>query len=61
MAYVEKTQTFLETVDLTGQQPVYGKKVVEKTIEVHTLDGSSPTVSSISPSIIDRRLRYVVV
>ena len=60
MASLEKTQTFLETVDLTGQQPVFGKKVVEKTIEIHNLDGCSPTESSMtSTSIIDRRLKYV--
>ena len=65
MAHLGKQQILLDSVDLTGQQPVYSQKVVEKTIEIHNLDGDdvkmqSPTdapTSSFS-SIVDRRLRY---
>ncbi|XP_066935907.1 box C/D snoRNA protein 1-like [Clytia hemisphaerica] len=65
MSSTEKTQTLLDNVDLTGQQPIYSQKVIEKTIEVHNLDGEDVTMNSpiresppcSSKTIIDRRLR----
>ena len=67
MAHVGRQHILLDSVDLTGQQPVYGQKVIEKTIEVHNLDGDDVTMQSPvsgpsgpSPliSVVDRRLRY---
>ena len=66
MAQLGKQQILLDSVDLTGQQPVYSQKVIEKTVEIHNLDGEdvkmqTPISGSTSPSfvsIVDRRLRY---
>lgn len=38
MTSIETTQTLLETIDLTGQQPIVQKKVIEKSFQVHHLD-----------------------
>lgn len=66
MAHLGKQQILLDSVDLTGQKPVFSQKVVEKTIEIHNLDGDDIKMQSPSDapttsfsSIIDRRLRYI--
>ena len=66
MTSIGKTQTLLESVDLTGKQPVFSQKVIEKTVEIHNVDGddvamNSPTTDSpATPILIDRRLRFVI-
>ena len=67
MTSIETTQTLLETIDLTGQQPIVDKKIVQKTIQVHHLDPDDGDVKMSSTNItkpqksavIDRRLQSV--